>query len=161
MSLYRTQKISQDKLLAIAANILDKAFFDTGRILAKQRYQALERGDRVFLINVAMDDASELQVDLRLDRSELHSKLNFSAFRDVVGQLLVATSQQLKSGQPLPVFSTGDNGRWSYLIPAVHRGAERDDVLILGLDVRHPGKLTIELLFIDPAQFQTQSANAG
>lgn len=161
MSLYRTQSIPQDKLLAIAANILDKAFFDTGRVQAKRRYQALEKGDRVFLINLGMEGASELQVDVRLDRAELHNKLNFSAFRDLIGQLLVAIASQLKTKRPLSVFSTQDKGRWSYLIPAVHRGAERDDVMLLGLDARHPGKLTLELLFIDPAQFSAQAASIG
>ena len=160
MPLYRTQNISQDKLLAIAANILDKAFFDTGRMQAKRRYQVIERGDRVFLITVRMDDGSELQVDARLDRTELRGKLNFSAFRDVLGQLLLAVGQHLKEPQALPVFATEDSRRWSYLIPAVLRSAERDDVLILGLDTRRPGRLTIELMFIDPAQFQAQDTAA-
>lgn len=160
MALYRTQSISQDQLLAIAANILDKAFFDSSRVLAKRRYQALEKGDRVFLINVAMEDRSELEVDLRLDRSELHSKLNFSAFRDVVAHLLGATAQLLKAKKPLPVFSNGDNGRWCYLIPAVYRGDVREEVLIIGLDTRRPGKLTLELMFIDPSQFQAQAQSS-
>ena len=160
MALYRTQSISQDQLLAIAANILDKAFFDSSRVLAKRRYQALEKGDRVFLINVAMEDSSELAVDLRLDRTELRSKLNFSVFRDVTAQLLGAVSQLLKAKQPLPVFSTEDKGRWTYLIPAVYRGDVREEILILGLDASRPGKLTLELMFIDPAQFQ-QTVSAG
>lgn len=161
MALYRTQSISQDQLLAIAANILDKAFFDSSRILAKRRYQALEKGDRVFLINIAMEDRSELAVDVRLDRTELQSKLNFSSFRDVLALLLGATSQLLKAKQPLPVFSTEDNGRWGYLIPAVYRGDVRDEILILGLDTRRPGKLTLDLMFIDPAQFQAQTAGVA
>jgi hypothetical protein len=160
MPLYRTQNISQDKLLGIAANLLDKAFFDTGRALAKRRYQALERGNRVFLINVKMEEGGELQVDLRLDRTELRGKLNFSTLRDMVGQLLAAIAQQLKVKQSLPAFSTADSRRWSYLLPAIHCGAEGEDVLILGMDLRHPGVLTIELLFIDPAQFQSQTATA-
>ena len=159
MSLYRTQITSPDKLLVIAANLLDKAFFDTNRVLAKRRYQTLENGDRVFLVNVKMDDGSELSVDVRLDCTESRNPFNFSAFRDLVGQLLVAISQQLKAQRPLPSFSTADSRRWSYLIPAVHRGAERDDVLILGLDIRRPGTLTLELLFIDPAQFQAHAVN--
>ncbi len=156
----RPQSISQDQLLAIAANILDKAFFDSSRVLAKRRYQALEKGDKVFLINLAMEGRSELEVDVRLDRSELRNKLNFSGFRDVIGHLLIAIAERLKLKQPLPVFSTADKGRWGYFIPAVYRGEERDDVLILGLDTRRPGKLTLELLFVDPAQFLPQAAGA-
>lgn len=161
MSLYRTQITSPDKLLVIAANLLDKAFFDTNRVLAKRRYRALEQGDRVFLINVKMDDGNELQVDVRLDRAESRNPFNFSAFRDLVGQLLVAISQQLKAKRLLPSFSTADSRRWSYLIPAVRRGVERDDMLILGLDIRRPGTLTLELMFIDPAQFQSHVVSVG
>lgn len=161
MALYRTQSISQDQLLAIAANILDKAFFDSSRVLAKRRYQVLEKGDRVFLTNLAMEDRSELSVDLRLDRSELRSKLNFSSFRDVVAQLLGATSHLLKAKQSLPVFSNADKGHWRYLIPAVYRGDVRDEILILGVDARRPGKLTLELLFIDPTQFQVKAQTSA
>lgn len=161
MSLYRTQHISQENLLTIAANILDKAFFDSSRVLAKRRFQALERGDRVFLVNVTMESGRDMRVDARLDRSEARCHYNFSAFRDLVGGLLVGISQRLKSKQPLPVFSTGDGRRWSYLIPSVHRGPEGDDMLILALDGRSPGTLTIELMFIDPTQFQAQAASGG
>lgn len=161
MTLYRTQSISQDQLLAIAANLLDKAFFDSSRVLAKRRYQALEKGTQIFLINVSMEDRSELAVDLRLDRAELQSKLNFSAFRDVVAHLLGAISQLIKEKQHPPVFSSETDGRWMYLIPAVYRGDVRDEMLILGLDTRVRGKLTLELMFIDPTQFQPQAASVS
>lgn len=161
MALYRTQSISQDQLLVIAANILDKAFFESSRVLAKRRYQALEKGNQIFLINVAMEDRSELAVDLRLDRSELKSKLNFSAFRDVVAHLLGAISQLHKAKQQPPVFSSEAEGRWLYLIPALYRGDVRDEMLILGLDTRVRGKLTLELMFIDPAQFAQQTVSAS
>ncbi|MFT3930698.1 MAG: hypothetical protein QM709_10430 [Spongiibacteraceae bacterium] len=163
MALYRTQSISQDQLLTIAANILDKAFFDSSRVLAKRRYQALEKGNRVFLINLAMEDRSELAVSVRLDSSELQSKLNFSAFRDVLAILLGATAQLLKTKQSVPVFSNGDGdtARWLYLIPAIYRGDVREEIMVLGVDTREPGKLILELLFIDPTQFQAQAANTA
>lgn len=154
MSLYRSQNISQEKLLAMAANLLHKAFFDSSRLLAKRRYQSLENGATVFLATVKMEDGSELQVNVSLDSIELRDKLNFSAFRQLIGQLLAAYAQTFKDKQPLPTFSSADNRRWSYLIPALHQGAERSNMLILGLDVRKPGAMTLELMFIDPAQFQ-------
>lgn len=159
MTLYRNQSISPEKLLAVAANILVGAFFDTSRALAKRRYQALEKGHKVFLLNIAMEDRSELAVDIALDVTELRNKLNFSALRDVIGQLLGAVSKALNEKQTLPIFTNEDGGRWGYLIPAVYSGPERDDVLILGLDARQRGKLTLELMFIDPAQFQAPAAN--
>lgn len=158
MSLYRTQNISQEKLLVIAANLLHKAFFDSSRVLAKRRYQQLEQGIEVFLINVRMEDGTELAVNISLDCTELRGKLNFSTFRELIGQLLAAFTKQLKEKKPLPTFAAADNRRWSYLLPAFHyskeqQGEEHTSVLILGLDVGRPGALTLELMFIDPAQF--------
>ena len=161
MSLYRTQSISQEKLLIISANLLHKAFFDSSRVLAKRRYQQLEQGRVVFLVNVKMEDGTELEVNISLDCSELRGKLNFSAFRDLVGQLLAKFSQHLKEKTPLPTFSSADNRRWSYLLPALQQSEERTNVLILGLDVGHPGALTLELMFIDPAQFVPGSTVAS
>jgi hypothetical protein len=157
MSLYRSQNISQEKLLVMAANLLHRAFFDSSRLLAKRRYQSLENGATVFLATVKMEDGSELQVNLSLDSTELRDKLNFSAFRQLIGQLLAAYAQTFKDKQPLPTFSSADNRRWSYLIPALHQGAERSNVLILGLDVRKPAAMTLELMFIDPTQFQPRA----
>ncbi len=158
MALYRSYNLSQEQLLAIAANMLDKAFLDSSRVLAKRRYQALEKGNRVFLINVALEKGNEVAVDVRLNRSELRNKLNFSTFRHVVALLLGSVARVLDTKQPVQAFSSEDKGRWMYLIPAVLAGEAGEDMMILGLDTRIPGSMTLELLFIDPAQF---AAKAG
>lgn len=156
MPLYRTQSFSPEKLLTIAINLLHRAFGESTRLAAKHRYQHLESGKTVYLATVRMDDGSELKVNTRLDSSELQGKLNFGAFRQLVAQLLTACARQIDSKQPLNTFSDQDAKRWIYLIPAHYQSDVALNMLVLGVNLRQPGELTIELMFVDPTQFMSQ-----
>ncbi|HSB95862.1 MAG TPA: hypothetical protein VLC91_05415 [Spongiibacteraceae bacterium] len=156
MPLYRTHSVAPEKLLMLSANVLQQAFFAGPRLDAKRRYQFLENGRTVFLIKVRMEDGSELEVNLRLDRSELRGKLNFSAFRELVGHMLVAQAQKLNEKQPLNVFSSEEQQRWVFFIPAVHKSGDVLNMLVLAIELSRPGELLLELMFIDPKQFEQQ-----
>jgi len=160
MPLYRKQAISAEKLLTISVNLLHQAFGDTTRLLAKRRFQYLENGKSVYLATVRMDDGSELKVNVKLELSELRGKLNFSAFRQLAAQLLAACAQQLDSKQPLNTFSDKDEKRWVYLIPALYQSDTALNMLVMGANMRQPGELTLELMFVDPVQFQSQERAA-
>jgi hypothetical protein len=161
MPLYRTHSVAPEKLLAMSANILHQAFFAGTRLDAKRRYQFLENGRTVFLIKVRMEDGSELEVNLRLDHSELRGKLNFSAFRQLVGQLLALQVQKLNEKQPLNIFSNDEQQRWVFLIPALHQVGDVVNMLVLAIELNQPGSMALELLFIDPSQFPTASTSAA
>jgi hypothetical protein len=158
MALYRTQSIAPEKLLVIAANILHKAFYESTRLEAKRRYQFLHDGRAVFLLKLRVDDGSELDVNLSLERSELRGKLNFSMFRTMVAQLLGGYVAALDKKQPVKTFADADQQRWVYMIPAVHQNGELLNMLVLAVDVSRPGALTLELMFIDPEQFRRDAA---
>jgi hypothetical protein len=158
MPLYRSHSVAPEKLLVMSANILQQAFFSGPRLDAKRRYQFLESGRTVFLIKVRMEDGSELEVNLRLDRSELRGKLNFSAFRELVGNLLVAQVQKLNEKQPLNIFSNTEQQRWVFLIPAVQSAGETVNMLVLAIELSRPGELLLELMFIDPNQFEKSNS---
>jgi hypothetical protein len=167
MTLYRTQSITPEKLLVIAANILHKAFYDCTRLEAKRRYQFLHDGRTIFLVKLRMDDGSELEVNLNLERSELRGKLNFSLFKQLVGQLLAAYAKTLNEKQPLNTFADDNQQRWVYLIPALSKSSaepastESLNMLVLAANMSRPGALTLELMFIDPEQFRRDTAAAG
>jgi len=161
MALYRTQSMSSEKLLTIAANVLHKAFYDSTRLDAKRRYQFLHDGRTVFLIKLKVEDGSELDVNLSLDRSELRGKLNFSLFKQLVGRLLATYAQLLNEKQPLNTFSDEQQQRWVYLIPAAFQNSEALNMMVLAANMSQPGALTLELMFIDPEQFRVKEAAAG
>lgn len=154
MPLYRTQSFAPEKLLTIAVNLLHRAFGESTRLSAKHRFQHLENGRTVYLATVRMEDGSELKVNLRLERSELLGKLNFGGFRQLVAQLIAACVHQLNSTQPLNTFSDQDAKRWIYLIPALYQSEVALNMLVLGVNMRQGGEVTIELMFVDPAQFK-------
>lgn len=154
MPLYRTQSFSPETLLTMAINLLHQAFGQSTRLLAKHRFQHLESGKAVYLATVRMEDKSELKVNIKLERSELQGKLNFGGFRQLITQLLSACVRQLESKQPLNTFSDQDAKRWIYLIPALYQNEVALNMLVLGVNMRQAGEVTIELMFVDPAQFQ-------
>jgi hypothetical protein len=154
MTLYRTQSITPEKLLVIAANILHKSFYECTRLEAKRRYQFLHDGRTVFLLKLRVEDGSELDVNLSLERSELRGKLNFSVFRNLIGQLLAGYAAALEKQEPLKTFSDEAQRRWIYLIPALQENTERLNMMVLAADVSRPAVLTLELMFIDPEQFR-------
>ncbi len=159
MSLYRTHSLTPEKLLMLSFNILQQAFFAEVRIEAKHRYQFIESGRTVFLLNVQADDGSELEVKLPMDTSELRGKLNFSSFRRLLSQLLVAQAKQLHEKQPLNVFGDAKQ-RLVFLIPAAVTIGEQLNMLVLAVELSQPGAIVLELMFIDPNQFQHQPSQS-
>lgn len=153
MSLYRSHSITPEKLLTLSTNVLQQAFFAGTRLDAKRRFQFLESGRTIFLIKLRLDDGSELEVNLKLDRTELRGKLNFSAFRQLVGQLVVACVERLNNKQPLNIFANEEQQRWVFLVPAGQQDGAVVDILVPAIELSKPGTLLLELMFIDPAQF--------
>lgn len=161
MPLYKNQTLTPEKMLTIAANILHKAFYDCTRLEAKRRYQFLHDGRSIFLVDLRVEDGSELKVNMSLERSELRGKLNFSLFRQLIGHLLGTYAQLLNEKQPLKTFSDAEQRRWIYLIPAACQIGENLNMLVMAANVGQPGALTLELMFIDPEQFRRDTAAAG
>lgn len=159
MSLYRNHSITPEKLLILSTNVLQQAFFAGARLDAKRRYQFLDRGQTLFLIKLRLDDGSELEVNLRLDRSELRGKLNFAAFRQLVGQLIVECVERLDKKQALNLMSEDGKQRSVFMIPAGQQAEDKlVNVLVLGFELTRPGTLLLELMFVDPDQFQPRAA---
>jgi hypothetical protein len=161
MAPYSTHSMTPEKMLVLAANILHKSFYDCPRLDAKRRYQFLHDGSTVFLVKVRVEDGSELDINLSLERSELRGKLNFSLFRNLVGQLLAAYGKRLEQSEPLNLLSDPEQRRWVYPIPAAHQSGEQWNMLVLAANVGQPGALNLELMFIDPEQFRRDRAAAG
>jgi hypothetical protein len=158
MSLYRNHSIAPEQLLTLATNVLQQAFFRGSRLDAKRRYQFLDGGRTIFLLKLRLEDGSELEVNLRLDRSEQRGKLNFSAFRQLVGQLVVECVDRLNKKQPLNLFANAEQQRTVFMIPAAQQADDVVDMLVLAVELSQPGALLLELMFIDPGQFAQQGA---
>ncbi len=70
MSTYQNFSLSPDRFMTMSGNVLLKAFLEATRADAKRLFKDISEGKRVRLINVRLDDDTELRFDLHLDHSE-------------------------------------------------------------------------------------------
>ena len=67
MTNFVTHTLSTEQFMALAGNVVKKAFFDGGRIAAKSVYGDIIKGKRVALLKVGMQDKSTLDCLVSLD----------------------------------------------------------------------------------------------
>ena len=158
---FRVENIAPQQLLTIGVNVLHQAFHSGPRLDAKRRYQFIMKQQPVFLLDMAMEGGGQLKVTLSMERSELRGHLNFSLFRQIVGQLLVNYTNVLNSGKPLNTFSDAQNRRWVFLHPVFCKTEQGVSALVLVADLSRIGELRLELMFVDPQQFMTKQENAA
>ena len=150
---FRVEKIASEELLTVGVNILHRAFFDGPRSDAKRRFQLIMERQPVFLLNMSLGSGNETRVTLSMERSELRGRLNFSLFRQLLGQLLANYAQELESGKPLQVFSDAQGRRLVFLNPAFCNTEQGLNALVVATDLNRMAELRLELMFLDPAQF--------
>jgi hypothetical protein len=158
---FHVENIAPQQLLTIGVNVLHQAFHDGPRLDAKRRYQFIMKQQPVFLLDMAMKGGGQLKVTLGLERSELRGQLNFSLFRQVVGQLLVNYTNVLNSGKPLNTFTDAESRRWVFLHPTFCKTELGLNALGLVADLSRIGELRLELMFVDPQQFLASEKNAA
>lgn len=157
---FRVENVAPQQLLTIGVNVLHQAFHDGPRLDAKRRYQFIIKQQPVFLLDMAMEGGGQLKVTLGMERSELRGQLNFSLFRQLVGQLLVNYSNVLNSGKPLNTFTDAQSRRWVFLHPTFCKTEQGVNALVLVADLSRIGELRFELMFVDPQQFLSSEPKA-
>lgn len=162
MSDFRNYKIPPNQFLTIATNVLFKALLDSSRTAAKNIFKSISEDKRVSVLDVRMEEEADVRFDLALDHSEYRGgKLNFTAFRDSVTVLVGALSDNLRAQNDTPVFTEQDNGSMLFGVPGVTRCGEQLNVMMLGVDLRGPGSVLLTLQYLDPAQFEENTGEAG
>jgi hypothetical protein len=149
------QTIPKDKFLLIALNLLHRQFIGAGRTQAKRLYRDIHEGRVLPITTVRMEDGSTVAFRLSLDHSEFAGHLNFSAFRGGLAVLLANISRALQAKQEVTVFSMAQRPDCvMFGITGVTRDGQRTSVMVLGAETgAEPGKVTLRLMYLDPAQF--------
>lgn len=155
--------LTPPQFLAMAANLLLKFVVNASRTDGKRLFRALEGGKLVKLVRVKMDDGTEVMMEAALDQSEYRGTLNFRLFRQHVHALCVRAAALLndeKKKNELPLFTDKNNGDSLFLAPGVV--VEDGVVNLLVVGAKRPGKgtLTMQLVFLNPDQFQRPSEAA-
>ena len=149
------QTIPKDKFLVIALNLLHRQFIAAGRTQAKRLYRDVHDGQIMPITTIRMEDGSTVAFRLSLDHSEFAGHLNFSAFRGGLAVLLGNISRALQAKQEVTVFSMEQRPDCvMFGITGVTRDGQRTSVMVLGAETgAEPGKVTLRLMYLDPAQF--------
>lgn len=153
MSEYQKHEFTLDKFLTIASNILYKSFFEMPRTEAKNMYKALVEGKRVALVNLKMEDESELRFDVSLDNTEFRGKINFGAFRSSLQALISSTSAQLEAKNEIVTFTGKETGEVLFGVPGVTQEEGQFNALMLVGEFSATAVVHLKLQYMEPGQF--------
>jgi hypothetical protein len=146
----------------MATNVLYKTLLESPRTSSKNIFKAVSDGRKVSLLDVRIDEETNLRFDLTLDHSEFSGdRLNFAAFRNSITMLIGALSESLKKEAEVSVFTEQTDGSMLFGVPGVTREKEHVNVLMLGADLRGQGSVLLKLQYIDSDQFEVKEQQAG
>jgi hypothetical protein len=153
MTEHQKHEFTPEKFLTIASNILHKSLLEAARTDAKNMYKALTEGKRVALVNVRMDDESELRFDVSLNSSEFSGKLNFGAFRASMQSLIGSISGHLEAEREITSFTERDTGEVLFGIPGLTQEENQLNAIMLAGDMSTVGVAHLKLQYMEPGQF--------
>ena len=150
---YSSHSLSPEQFLTMSANVLHKTFFDNTRLVAKRVFNELDKGKRLKLISLTMEDKSELNIDVSLDTTEYIGQLNFSLMRKHLKALLAQIAKLLEEGKRPSVRNNQQNSSQLFNIPGAVVEQGQLNVLMMAWSSKVKGTLEIELMFFEPTQF--------
>jgi hypothetical protein len=151
-----------DRLLVVCGNVLLRSLLEAPRADAKRVFNDVNDGKTFSLVNVRMDDETEVRFELQLDRSEFRSgRLNFKAFRDSLASLLHGVGENVRSEAEVPVFTDKRSGAMLFGIPGFTQNEDQLNVMMMSVNLRKPGSVQVKLMYVDPEQFRQRSASEG
>ncbi|WP_040482005.1 hypothetical protein [Luminiphilus syltensis] len=162
--------IDHKRFATLAVNLLHRGFIDINRTAAKRTFRELVASQRLMLTNLKLEDGGTVRIDLSLDQSVHRGKLNFSAFRDALLTLIGQLAEQVKADKALTTFTPlndpakgGKQPNANSLVfgaggAAVSGGIT--NLLMLGVEPSEgDAVITLQLMYVDPEQFQSPEAS--
>lgn len=153
MSTFQNVSMPPERFLTVAANVLHKSLLEAQRAEAKRIFNDISEGKRVALLNVQMDDDTQVRFDLSLDHSEFRGdRLNFRFFRSSVANLLATFGQLLEKQAEVPMYSQKGGGTMLLGVPGLTQDAGDTNLMMVAVDLRQPGSVHLKLQYMDPSQ---------
>lgn len=158
MNGYVSQSLSPKKILTVAVNLLQQCLIDSSRTEAKRVFHQLSAGKEIALARLAMEDASELIVNVSLDTTECCGTLSFSGFRKILATMLARIAQQIEASGDLNMFRDEDASQLLFNLPGFELQTSAGkasivNVLVLGVKQSVAGEITLKLMYLEPGQF--------
>lgn len=145
------------ELMTAITNNLHKRFFSAPKTKAKQHYQALESGEEISFMDINVPGQLKISCSLALDHSQFVGSLSFSRFRDALASHLNQITDRLKNKANLNVYTAEGSNDLIFHIPGLVQTGDTLNILVTGIEQPQVGRMTIRLMFLDPAQFKADS----
>jgi hypothetical protein len=156
MSTFQNFSMPPERFLTVAGNVLFKALIESQRAQAKRLFRDICDGKRVALLNVQMDDDTQVRFDLSLDFTEFRGdRLNFRFFRNSVTSLVGGIGRALEEKASVPMFTEEGGGTMLVGIPGLTDDTGQTNLLMLAADIRQPGCVHLKLQYMEPSQVAT------
>ena len=161
MSQLETQSIPRDQFLTISTNMLYRAFIDASRTDAKKIFREISEGRTVRLTNLQMEDRSTVEFRLSMDHSEFRGRLNYSAFRASLGNLIGKIAKTLEEKKDIQTF--GANNAEEAMIFGITGLTIEDgqpNLMVLSATMgARDANVMLRLAYLDPDQFVEKADN--
>ena len=146
-------ELEPSQLLSALLENLNVQFFADNRTDAKRLYQTINGGQQVPFMHIAFPNGGEIACDLALDHSQHVGKLSFGKFRKSLATMMQAIAARVEEKQDFNILNSQD-GDMLFNIPGIIKSEGEVNVMISGMRQTAPGRATIRLLFLDPAQYE-------
>ena len=148
-----------DKLLTLCANLLHAGFINRNKAKAKKDFKKLASGEKLEIGNLGPKESEEkVDIVLSMDARAFKGMLTFHLFEKAMASMLQAISKRLNGKEPdkIQTFSNQENNQTIFFVPGFVQ--ERDILNMLVCSVKtSPGKMNLQLMFLDPEQFRKNS----
>jgi len=149
-------KIELPRVLDLGCGILVQLVMQAPKEKGKALFKRLKGGDEVALGAITIGERAKIQFKLALDHSAYEGPgFNSDVFRASVDQLVKKIAPRLRAKQDLGI-RTDNNGMVLFDIPAGVRVKGFLNVMMMVLDLRKAGEITMRLSYFEPSQFQVK-----
>jgi|GEM_PF-905275 len=145
-------------LLTAMINLLHRTIVDSNRTQAKKIFASLSDKRVVGLVRLKMESGNTLDTELSLNADEFIGELKFGVFRNALSAWMANAIDVCKRDEELPVMFNDQRNETLFNIPGAVVSDGQLNVMFMSIFQPAPGRLRMNLMFVDPSQFERKDA---
>ena len=141
-------------MVNLAAQLLHNIFISNQSGKAKLTFKDIKKGNRLDLGTVTIQETLESNLGLTLDYSQFVGPgFNFDGFKIALQGILAQISEKFKAKADLNVMDDKQGSVLIHLPGLIQRG-DQLNAMVLIFNMADMKNITIQLAFVDPAQYE-------
>ncbi len=147
------------ELVNIAANVLDQLFIKAPKDKAKPIFKTIKSGDKHSLGKITINNSIETPLSLSLDYTEFRGPgFNYDVFLAALRSILQQLGEKFRAKADLNILSSDNNTQLIHL-PGIVKINDQFNVMVLAIELGTLEKIAINLMFVDPGQYESLNPN--